>query len=219
MRKTVFLLFVIGCLLAAACSSTKVTGVWQDVNYAGKPFAHLLVVSVVLDRKMVNRSEDLLVENLRQRGVDASAAHSIIPGDGHATVEAITAAIEKHGFDGVLITSLVDRQEETRSANPCSRRWDNDYRQQRYMLAPCSSGSLAQTTVKYSLETKLVNHRQLSAYFLLWYIISQTNCTSPPGHQSSLLLPPKLSSAFSTAFFCKLLSLRILACSASLADA
>jgi len=157
MRKTVFLLFVIGCLLAAACSSTKVTGVWQDVNYAGKPFAHLLVVSVVLDRKMVNRSEDLLVENLRQRGVDASAAHSIIPGDGHATVEAITAAIEKHGFDGVLITSLVDRQEETRSANPCSRRWDNDYRQQRYMLAPCSSGSLAQTTVKYSLETKLYN--------------------------------------------------------------
>jgi len=141
----------------AACSSTKVTGVWQDVNYAGKPLTRLLVVSVVLDRKMVNRSEDLLVENLRQRGVDARAAHSIIPGGGHATVEAITAAIEKHGFDGVLITSLVDRQEETKSTSPCSRRWDNDYRQQRYALAPCSSGSLAQTTVKYSLETKLYN--------------------------------------------------------------
>ncbi len=157
MRKTVLLLFAVCCLLLAACSSTKVTGVWQDVNYAGKPFANLLVVSVVLDRKMVNRSEDLLVDNLRRQGVAARAAHNVIPGGGYATVEAITAAIEKHGFDGVLITSLVDRQEELRTTSPCSRRWDSDYRQQRYALAPCSSGSLDQTTVKYSLEIKLYN--------------------------------------------------------------
>ncbi len=157
MKKILFLLlFSIFCL--AACSSTKVTGVWQDENYNGKPFANILVVSSFLDEEVGRMSEVQLARYLRKRGVSAGAGHVVLPTGSRASVEAITAAIGQHAFDGILISRLVDKIDETRitAQGACNSRWDSDYRQsQRYSLSPCQPGSRTRTTAVYGIETKL----------------------------------------------------------------
>ena len=157
MKKILFLLlFTFFCL--AACSSTKVTGVWQDENYKGKPFTNILVVSSFLDGEVSRMSEVQLARYLRKKGVSASAGNVVLPADSRASVEAITAAIGEHAFDAVLISRLVDKIDDTRvtAQGDCNSRWDSDYRQsQRHSLSPCKPGSLTQTTAVYGVETKL----------------------------------------------------------------
>ena len=158
MMKRIFFLLLVSSFLLAACSATKVTGVWQDENYQGKPFANILVVSSFLDGEVSRMSEVLLARYLRKRGVSASAGHIVLPSGSRASVEAITAAIGRHAFDGVLISRLVDRIDETRitAKGACNSRWDSDYRQdQRYSLSPCKPGSQTRTTAVYGVETKL----------------------------------------------------------------
>ena len=155
-RILLLLLFSVFCL--AACSATKVTGVWQDKNYSGKPFANILVVSSFLDEEAGRMSEIQLARQLRQKGVSASAGHVVLPTGSRSLVEVITAAIGQHAFDGILISRLVDKIEETRitAQSVCKNRWDSDYRQsQRHSLSPCQPGSRTQTTAVYGIETKL----------------------------------------------------------------
>ena len=157
MKKFIVLL-LISVFYLGACSSTKVTGVWRNENYKGKPFANILVVSSFLDGEISRTSEVQLAHYLRKKGVSASAGHVVLPTASRASVEAITAAIGQHAFDAVLISRLVDKIEDTRitAQGDCDSRWDSDYRQsQRYSLSPCTPGSLTQTTAVYGVETKL----------------------------------------------------------------
>lgn len=157
MKKFLFLLLSTFFVLAA-CSSTKLTGVWQDENYKGEPFTNVLVVSSFLDGEASRMSEVLLARNLRKKGVSASAGQVVLPEGSRASVEAITEAIGQHAFDAILISRLVDKVDNTRvtAQGDCHSRWDSDYRQsQRYALSPCKPGSLTKTTAVYGVETKL----------------------------------------------------------------
>ncbi len=156
--KKILTLIVFSIFCLAACSATKVTGVWQDENYSGKPFEKILVVSIFLDEENGRMSELQLARQLRQKGVSASAGHIVLPAGSRSSVETITGAIGRHAFDGVLISRIADRIEETRvtAQSACNSRWASDYRQsQRYSLSPCKPGSLTRTTAVYGLETNL----------------------------------------------------------------
>ena len=178
MRKVLFLLlFSVLCL--ASCSSTKVTGVWQDENYSGKPFEKILVVSIFLDEENGRMSELQLARQLRQKGVSASAGHVVLPTGSRSSVETITGAIGQHAFDGILISRIADRLEKTRvtAQGACNSRWDSDYRQnQRYSLSPCKPGSLSQTTAVYGLETNLYSTKDGA---LVISLASETSADRP----------------------------------------
>ncbi len=157
MKKILFLLLS-SVFFLGACSATKVTGVWQDKNYKGRPFANILVVSSFLDEEAGRMSEVQLARLLRKKGVSASAGHVVLPTCNQISVEMITAAIGQHAFDGVLISRLIDKVDETRTTakSACNSRWDSDYRQsQRYSLSPCQPSSMTRTTAVYGVETKL----------------------------------------------------------------
>ncbi len=157
MKKIIVLLFF-AALFLTACSAIKVTGVWQDENYSGKPFEKILVVSIFLDEEVGHMTEFQLARQLRQKGVSASAGHIVLPTGSRSSVETITGALGQHAFDGILIARITDRLEETRVTEQgiCNSRWASDYRQnQRYSLSPCKPGSLARTTEVYGLETNL----------------------------------------------------------------
>jgi hypothetical protein len=157
MKKILFLLLL--CIVhLAACSSTKVTGVWQDKNYKGPVFKNILVVSLFLDQEVSRMSELQLARQLQQKGVSASSGQVVLPAGSRSSVATITGAIGKHAFDGILISRIVNRLEETRvtAQSACNSRWESDYRQnQRYSLSPCKPGSLSKTTAVYGLETNL----------------------------------------------------------------
>ena len=156
--KKIFLLLLVSGFLLMACSSTKVTGVWQDENYKGRPFANILVVSSFLDGEASRMSEVQLARYLRKRGVSASSGHVVLPTGNRASVEAITTVIGEHAFDGVLISRLVAKVDETQivTKGSCNSRWDSDYRQsERHSLSPCPPGSRTRTTAVYGIETKL----------------------------------------------------------------
>ena len=178
MKKSLFLLlFSVFCL--AACSATKVTGVWQDENYSGKPFEKILVVSIFFDEEAGRMSESQLVRQLHQKGVSASAGHVVLPTGSRSSVETITGAIGQHAFDGILISRIVDRIEETRitAQSACKSRWDSDYRQsQRYSLSPCQPGSMTRTIAVYGLETKLYSTKDRA---LVMSMASETSADRP----------------------------------------
>ncbi|MEA3332079.1 MAG: hypothetical protein U9Q58_00585 [Pseudomonadota bacterium] len=179
--KKIFLLLLVSCFLLVACSSTKVTGIWQDENYKGKSFANILVVSSFLDGEAGRMSEVQLARYLRKKGVSASPGHVVLPSGSRASVEAISAAIGKHAFDGVLISRLVDKIDETQivAKGSCNSRWDSDYRQNdRYSLSPCPPGSRTRTTAVYGVETKLYSaeNRELVMSFS-----SKTTTDRPSG--------------------------------------
>ncbi len=157
MKKILFLLFFT-LLCLAACSSSKVTGVWQDEEYREAPFENILVVSFFLDGEVGRMSEVELARLLRKKGISASAGQIVLPAGSRSSVEKITEAIGNHAFDGILISRIVDKIEETRttSKSACNSRWDSDYRQnQRYSLSPCQPNSMTTATAVFSLETKL----------------------------------------------------------------
>ncbi len=156
--KKIFVLLLFSGFLLVACSATKVTGVWQDKNFQGKPFENILVVSFFLDGEAGRMSEIQLARLLRKKGVSASAGHVVLPTGTRSSVEKITEAIGNHAFDGILISRVVDKIEETRTTaqGACKGRWDSDYRQsQRYSLSSCQPNSMTRTTAVYGLETKL----------------------------------------------------------------
>ncbi|MBN2809362.1 MAG: hypothetical protein JXR80_07700 [Deltaproteobacteria bacterium] len=156
MKKLIFLLLG-GIFFLGACSATKVTRVWQDENYSGK-FKNILVVNLFLDEEIGRASELLMVRQLRQQGVAAEAGHTVLPTGSRSSVEAITQAIGKHAFDGILLSKIVDRVEETRvtGAGACNSRWESDYRrEQRYSLSPCQPSAQTSTTAVYGLITSL----------------------------------------------------------------
>ena len=179
MMKKIFVLLLFSGFFLAACSATKVTGVWQDENYSGKSFENILVVSIFLDEEVGRISEFQLARQLRQRGVSASAGHVVLPTGSRSSVETITEAIGQHAFDGILISRIVDRLEKTRitAQGACNSRWDSDYRQsQRYSLSPCQPGSLTRTTAVYGLETNLYSTKDKA---LVMSMASETSADRP----------------------------------------
>lgn len=155
--RTVLLVVVLGFALLA-CSTTKITDSWQNQNYAGKSFANILVIGQFLDEEVCRMSELAMVRDLKQHGVNATAAYSILTAGGRSSLEAIESAVAENGFDGVIISKVSDQIEKSSLDlnNACVSRWDSDYRQnQRYALSPCQVGSGMRTTSIFNLETDL----------------------------------------------------------------
>ena len=141
-----------------ACSTTKITSSWRNQGYKGEPFTNILVISQFIDEEVCRMSELAQVQDLKQRGVNATAAYSILTAGGRSSLEAIEKAVAEHSFDGVMISKISDHSEESSLDlnSACVSRWDSDYRQnQRYALSPCQVGSGMRTTSIFNLETDL----------------------------------------------------------------
>jgi hypothetical protein len=160
MMKKMSLLLVVAFISFGllSCSTTKITDSWQNQSYKGESFTNILVIGQFLDEEVCRMSELAMVRDLKQRGVNATAAYSILTAGGRSSLEAIEKAVAEHGFDGVMISKVSNQMEESSLDlnNACVSRWDSDYRQnQRYALSPCQVGSGMRTTSIFNLETDL----------------------------------------------------------------
>jgi hypothetical protein len=84
---------------------------WSKVDYEGKEFNRILVIvmsSTELGRKT---AEEIIVNNLGKEGIKATNSFTIFPPDENVenlSEEEIEKRILNGGYDGVLVTKLVD---------------------------------------------------------------------------------------------------------------
>jgi len=94
-------------LIVSACASTTLDMTWRDPTYEGRPFAKVLVVGSTDSPDSRRIFEDILVSELKGRGVEAVASYTLIPGVGDVKRDKVVGAVKTSGADSVLSTRLV----------------------------------------------------------------------------------------------------------------
>ena len=98
---------------SVACSTpTSLTSEWKNPGYTAGPLKNVLVVGARLDNPQRRTVEDTFVTALGSHGVHATPSYTLFPGplpDGTTA----QAAVQKEGFDGVLISTMRGVKERT----------------------------------------------------------------------------------------------------------
>lgn len=110
--RAVILAVTLSVFLLAGCT-TKVTGTWKKSDYAGQPMKSILVVGLTGDPTNRLFWEDVMTANLKKGGIEkAVSSLSTFPSDREVDKEQIINYVKEKGFDGVLVTRLVNTREE-----------------------------------------------------------------------------------------------------------
>jgi hypothetical protein len=112
MKKTLlgFAALVMAVTMLAACAATKVTAVWKDESYQGRP-RKVLVYAVVKNGTNRRIIEDEFVNRLKSRGIDAIPGYDVFPGDDLVKEEVLGEKIKDLGIDTLLLTRLTGSKE------------------------------------------------------------------------------------------------------------
>ncbi len=102
------LLVAVIALLLAACAGPTVTRTQPLAETADAPYGDVLVVSLFQSFDMRRFLEDEIVRQLKDRGIDAIAATSVIDVTTPLDRESVLRAVEEAESDAVLVTQLLD---------------------------------------------------------------------------------------------------------------
>ena len=100
-------------LCVAACGPTlNIRQTYADDSYASKSYENILVLAVAADYNARSQFERALASALESDSVSTSEYYEVADGDQVLTREKILAAIERYGYDGVIVTQLGGRESE-----------------------------------------------------------------------------------------------------------
>lgn len=100
-------------LLTAACSTTRLTSVWQDEELQGHGYGNILVIGVAEQEHNRRLFEQHFVDELEAIGIKAEASYRILRSGTEITRDTIAPALKGRGIDAVVITHLVGVEKET----------------------------------------------------------------------------------------------------------
>lgn len=121
---------LIAVVLLIGCAATKVTSVWKDETYQKKPHK---VLAVAILKSNTNRLvlEDEFARQLKQRGLDATAGHTVLSGDEPVDKDVLATSLREKGFDTLLVVRLVDQRSQQTyvpgAAYPVGATWPGYY--------------------------------------------------------------------------------------------
>ena len=108
--KTRVIISLIAITFLWSCATTmKYT--WTKDNYQGRKYNKVLVIVEAQTQQGRVNGENAIIEALKKEGVNATTSKAIFPNfanKGALTEDEIEAKILAGGYDGVLVTSLVD---------------------------------------------------------------------------------------------------------------
>ena len=112
--RRLFLLTAILGLAVSACSTgySTIRSTYEDDDYADRVYGDLLVIGVSADYNSRARFERALAGALRSTTTAATEYYEIAAGDREITREKILAAVERYGYDGVVVTRIGGRDSE-----------------------------------------------------------------------------------------------------------
>lgn len=99
---------VLGCLicLMGSCSSSTLVDEWSDPSFHEPPLKKILVIAIRKDLSKRQIWEDAFAGELSQHGVQATSSYRLFP-DALPDTAQVLEAIQKNGFDGILVTRLL----------------------------------------------------------------------------------------------------------------
>jgi hypothetical protein len=97
-------------LLPSCGTSTRTTvaSSWADEKLAGKTFSKILVVGIAENRRPRMLFEQTLKKELEDKGVAAMSALEVMPVEEKVSREAFEKYFGSMGFDGVIVTSVIE---------------------------------------------------------------------------------------------------------------
>jgi hypothetical protein len=170
---------LVASLSISCATKTQISSEWKSPEYVGGPMGKILVVAVAETPLGRRAYEDRFAQALGASGVEAVSSYQILPGDERLTKEELENAIRGEGFDGVIVSRLLGRDEETTYVPPTTevvpssigygRRGYYGYYGRGYDVV--HTPGYTQTTEVLTLETKLWNAQDSE---LAWGIRSET---------------------------------------------
>jgi hypothetical protein len=102
-------------LLAAvtSCNTTKLVDVWKEPNYTGGPLKNIIVIGVAHDLTTKRTFEDIFCQALKDEKIKATPSYSLFPEGAEVNKDMIRAKVKEGGYDGVILTRLVGKDEQT----------------------------------------------------------------------------------------------------------
>ena len=171
---SIFLLVSFG---VSCATRTRVSSEWLSPDYQGGAMHKFLVVGVS-DTTLGRRTyEDRFADALRGSGADAVSSYQLLPTDDRLTKEELEGAVRGEGFDGVIVTRVLEVAEETTYVPPSTQvvpayrgsRGYYGYYGRQYDVV--HSPGYTRTTEVVRVETKLWNAHDSQ---LAWGIVSET---------------------------------------------
>jgi len=142
MKKIVLSVLLVGFL--SACNSFKVDS-WMAEGVAPRPIGKTAVLGMAESKGLAMQFEQDFVTDLKEKGIDADALHSVASLSGKLTKEELTALLKK----GMYITN----SEAESEAKARSRKVDFDFIAKRYTSVPDSAIKISEGDInKYYNE-------------------------------------------------------------------
>jgi hypothetical protein len=157
----------------SCATKTRVSSQWLSPDYKGGPMHRIMVVGVAETPLARRTYEDRLAEALRAGGADAVSSYQLLPSSDRLTKEALEEVVQREGFDGVIVTRLLEVTEETTYVPPSSHVVSSvgyhGYYGRHYDVV--HTPGYTRTTEIVRLETRLWNANDSQ---LVWGITSET---------------------------------------------
>ena len=174
LRQLLPISIVLMVAVGTSCATkTQVSKKWLSPDYKGGPMHRILVVGVAETPLGRRAYEDRLAEALRAGGADAVSSYQLLPSRDRLTKEALEGVVRREGFDGVIVTRLLEVAEETTYVPPSSRVVPSagyyGYYGRHYDVV--HTPGYTRTTEIVRLETRLWNADDSQ---LVWGITSET---------------------------------------------
>ena len=102
----------------SCATKTRVSSRWLSPDYKGGPMHRILVVGVAQTPLGRRTYEDRFAEALRAGDTHAVSSYQLLPSRDRLTKEALEGVVRREGFDGVIVTRLLEVAAETTYVPP-----------------------------------------------------------------------------------------------------
>ena len=109
MKVRIFCILFAAFFLGSCTSTMKYT--WSKVDFEGKKFNKILVIVLSSTQEGKMTAEEIIVKDLAKQDIQATNSFTVFPPDediNNLTDEEIERRILDGGYDGVLVTKLID---------------------------------------------------------------------------------------------------------------
>ena len=162
----------------AGCGNTKITDSWKDASIEPKPAGKIVVVGLIDDSVTRSVFEDTFAKVLRDRGNDATAAHTFTNAGPNTNPDSLVAKLRTAGYQVALTArSLGEEMIETQTLGSAYSMPQSYYQWGTYYsmsYGAVMSTSYYERSEKVIIESNLFD---LSSERLLWAARSKTKKT------------------------------------------
>ena len=118
-RNHLWVLVILTVLAGVACATkTTLSNVWRSDSYPSGTMQRIFVIGIAQEEANRRSFEDAFAAALAAQNANAVPSYQLLPGDERLTKASIEDAISGRGFQGVLVTRLLNVDEKTTYVPP-----------------------------------------------------------------------------------------------------